>query len=171
MSLRDIERASIRAFLTDHAELFGTRRVLDYGAGNQPYRQLIEDAGGTYTAYDDPSFPGAVTGSENACLDMRTKIPERFDVIVSTQCCQYMDEPEDEFNKMRVLLHPWGWLLMTGPINWPWRERDDRRRYTPTEVTDMLHRAGFSRVQVDVRASVKFEGEEWAIGWQAVARP
>lgn len=168
MSLRDIERASIRAFLTDHAELFGTRRVLDYGAGNQPYRQLIEDAGGIYFGYDSQTFPGAVAGIPEDC----SRIPKgEFDVIVCTQVVQYQDEPLTDMRLMRYSLTDDGWLLMTGPINWPWRERDDRRRYTPTEVTDMLHRAGFTRVQVDVRASVKFEGEEWAIGWQAVARP
>lgn len=171
MSLRDIERASIRAFLTEHAELFGTRRVLDYGCGRMPYRQLIEDAGGIYFGADMPDLPGSVVVDESSVVSLASLDGEKFDVIVCTQVLQYVNDPWEETYDMRTRLTPDGWLLMTGPINWPWIESDDRHRHTPTGVTAMLHAAGFSRVQVDVRASVKFEGEEWAIGWQAVARP
>lgn len=170
MSLRDIERASIRAFLTDHAELFGTRRVLDYGAGNQPYREIVEKAGGDYNAYDRSTYGGSL--GVDVGLDYPLRPEESlWEVIICTQVLQYAVDPAALLREIRACLPSDGTLLMTGPTSWPIVEADDLWRFTPAGIGKLLYKAGYRYWGVSERAHVDFQGERWCIGWQAVARP
>lgn len=162
-ALRDIERASIRQFLTDHQHLL-TGRVLDYGSGKQPYRDIVESAGGKYVPYDMTDFPGSVAEND------RKLIWGNYDAIIASQCVQYMTELPSELEMMHALLrHRQGVLLMTGPTNWPIVEQDDLWRMTPSGVRLLLQEIGFSNIDVCERAHVDFQGERWCIGWQATA--
>ncbi len=168
MSVRDLERESIRLFLHEHGHLFKGARVLDYGCGSAPYRGLIESAGGIYTGYDSPSHGGHVIGETTVGIEYVAT--HEYDVIVATQVLQYVSCPEDELSFVRTRIPDDGVLLMTGPTNWPVVERDDLWRFTPAGVEALLYRTRFSRVSVMERAHVRFEGERWPIGWKAVAR-
>lgn len=172
MSLRDIERESIRGFLEDHANAgtFSGQLVLDYGAGKSPYRALIKDGGGDYLSYDSPEYGGYV-GDGGSDVDLGYVESHSFDVIVTTQTWQYMGDPLNEMRFLRSRLHEWGVLLATVPGCWPWIEKDDLWRFTLSGVERLLKNAGFSRVSAQERAHVNFEGERWPIGWQATARP
>lgn len=162
MSIRKLEHESIEAFLRESDKLHG--QVLDFGAGKQPYRELIEATGAAYTPYDDPRFP-ASTALE------KTPYPVgEFDTVVCTQVIQYASDPLDMLAYIRGFLRHEGWLLMTGPTNWPVVEVDDKWRFTTTGVVTLLHRAGFTDSLVEPRAATHFGGEIWSLGWQATAR-
>jgi len=163
MSLRRIERESIVLFLTRNRDRIHGR-VLDYGAGKQPYRPLIEATGAEYTPFDDPRFPGS-TAEETSGWPVG-----EFDTVVCTQVLQYVDSPRATLDAIRYLLAAGGWLLMTGPTNWPIVEQTDLRRFTPSGMLRLLQRQGFRDVVVTERAHVTFENERWALGWQAIAR-
>jgi hypothetical protein len=171
MSLRDIERESIRLFLESHARqyVFTGKNVLDYGCGSSPYRAIIEAGGGIYTGHDSPEYGGHVVGETTVGIEHVAT--HEYDVVVATQILQYVSEPEEELSFLRTRLPDDGVLLMTGPTNWPVIERDDLWRFTPAGIEALLYRARFSRVSVEERAHVNFEGERWPIGWQATARP
>ena len=103
MNLRDRDRASIHAYLLENSDLL-TGRVLDFGAGRQPYRDVIEGAGGEYVPYDRTAFPGS-------CAEADSPDPVGvFDAVVVTQVVQYLLAPVEEFRWMRSLVRPGGWL-------------------------------------------------------------
>lgn len=107
--LREEEARSIREFVqiaADEGYLSG--RVLDYGCGKQPYRDIVEAAGGTYFGFDRPQFPANVGAdflpegisfwdhSNNRPVDHATalftwtKTHGYFDTILCTQVLQYV---------------------------------------------------------------------------------
>ncbi len=173
--LRDLERASIRAFLAEWPEYLGGR-VLDYGCGKQPYRDLVA---GDYHAWDSPKFPGSVIDGQvpNAVIlpsPMESRLHpekgEKFDAVICTQVIQYVPNPEILIERLRLLLTKDGRLLLTGPTNWPVVEQDDLWRFTVSGVTKLLESADMEVELVHERASVDFQGERWPIGWAAIAK-
>lgn len=171
MSLRDRETETIARFLTFHADKLAGR-VLDLGCGHQPYRQLIEECGGTYFPFDRDDYPGTL--GVNVGL-FGTEGWRDFDAVVMTQVWQYMPigALQDLLYDMahdRGVLAPGGWLLATGPTNWPVVEHDDLWRFTPGGVLALLAEAGFLLIQVEPRHLVIAEGEKWLCGWGVAAR-
>ena len=163
MSLRDIEADSIRSFVQDCADqglLSG--RVLDFGCGKMPYREIVEKAGGDYVPYDRMHFPGSTAGMDLG--SDREHGP--FDAILCTQVIQYHPFPLLFLRS----LPEFDVLLLTGPTNWPVVEGDDLGRLTASGADRLLKEAGFTDVDVRYRAWVQFEHESWPLGWQAVAK-
>lgn len=165
MTLREIEMESIRRFLENNSDRISDH-VVDIGCGKQPYRDLIEKAGGVYFGLDDPSHPGSVVSSPIGTFPL----PGSCGTVVCTQVIQYVDDPLVFIDGLKRWLRPGGWILMTGPTNWPVVELEDKWRFTPTGVVQLLEESGFSRFEVSDRASVSFEREKWILGWQAVAQ-
>lgn len=175
MSIRDLEVLSIRGFLESNSGLL-TGDVLDFGCGSQPYRDVVERAGGSYHGYDSNSNPGStvIPGLE----DMVSYPDEKqWDAIVCTQVIQYAWWRSGDLScEMGFLfsfaewLKGGGWLLITGPTNWPVVETEDKYRFTASGIEEELREAGFSEVEVSYRSEVKFEGEKWPLGWKAKAR-
>lgn len=174
MALRDVERHSTRAFLEDSVAMFDGRKVLDYGCGSQPYRSLIEGAGGAYTAFDSTGFPAHVAGP----LDTLSAVPTfdadamahiRYDVVVCTQVIQYVDPPEILLRKIAEHVADGGTLLLTGPTNWPIVETSDLWRFTVAGITSLLKKAGWRTSYAATRGLVRFEGEDWPLGFEAIA--
>lgn len=175
MSLRELERASIRKFLEDHADMFAWKRVLDFGCGAQPYRDMIVEAGAIYEWWDDPSNPGYValpeTEKHNGWVPEPWTVREGWDVIVCTQVIQFVPDLLVLFETFRSMLSDDGVLMLTGPTNWPVVEAGDLHRFTKNGALRLLEAAGFGSVEIDYRERVKLEGETWELGWWALARP
>ncbi len=175
MSLRDIERESIRAFVQDCADKgYLSGKVCDFGAGRMPYRPIIEAAGGEYVPYDRHENPGSCAQTDLG-PDVYMQYAE-YDAVLMTQVWQYI-EPDVlqamlcDIGYCGSFLKCDGVFLATGPTNWPRVEWEDRWRQTPSGVEGILKKAGFREVEVGERAHVRFENEEWPLGWYAVARP
>lgn len=173
MSLRDIERASIEDFLTGvslHGLFRGT--VLDYGAGKQPYRSIVEAAGATYRPYDRIDFPASVvtTSVGDDFPLVPVGVEPLWDVILCTQVLQYVPRPHEVLNGFWWSLKPGGHVVLTAPTNWPVVERDDRQRFTLDGLLRMLDEAGFVDVEGEYRARVTFEGENWTLGVGVIGR-
>lgn len=166
--IRDSERNSIRAFLASHHDYFAGARVLDYGCGRQPYRGIIERAGGEYHGYDSPAFPASVAPTDTTGDEWPAG---PWDVIVCTQVVQYVADVATLLAGFRfALADTHGILLMTGPTNWPVVEAEDLHRFTLAGITRLLRAAGFSEVAGDYRTSVRHSGETWDLGWEIVAQ-
>ena len=60
--LLTLERESLTAFVQSCSHLMAGR-VLDYGCGKQPYRHVVEAAGGEYVPFDRRDLPGGTGGN------------------------------------------------------------------------------------------------------------
>lgn len=166
--LRAIERASIRAFLEAHPRLL-KRRVLDYGCGAEPYRDVVEAAGGTYEGFDREAFPANVSRAD---VGPASPLDDRWDAIVCTQVLQYVPDPADLLRSLRAAL--WGrdgHLLLTYPTTWPQVEAADLYRFTRAGVELLLATAGFDVVWHQSRFAFGPRDFELSLGGAVVARP
>ena len=165
--IRQLERASIRAFIETSADHLAGR-VLDIGCGLQPYRDIVEAVGGEYVGYDRVEFPGNVSG-ENIGPDPASL--RDFDAVLMNQVLQYAEEPLDLLLACGAVLRHGGVLVTTGPTNWPEVEGDDLFRYTMAGIEKLLRWAGFDIVRLERRATVEVgPGFTISLGWGAVAR-
>lgn len=190
MTLRDIERDSIRAFVQSAADDgYLSGRVLDYGCGKQPYRDIVEAAGAEYVGYDHESFPAKVG---DFSVDTDPTHSERFDAVLCTQVVQYIPLYRDErytpdsslpviLDRLRSVLRLGtfdqrenGHLVLTYPTNWPEVEPEDLHRFTKAGMERLLTEAGFEVVKHELRAEVLFGFERdsvrVALGYGVVAR-
>jgi len=178
MNLRDYERESIRAFV-GHAGANGylSGRVLDFGCGQQPYRDLVAAAGGEYIPFDRAHFPGNVSGED---VGGEPWPYTDYDTILCTQVIQYVDYPADILRAFKLRGKV---LVMTYPTTWAEVEAADRWRFTKAGMTWMLEQAGFAILLHERRGTLydaRFPAgrekritalsDEFAIGYGVVAR-
>lgn len=85
-------------------------RILDYGCGDRPYRELFPETC-VYSGADLPGNPNA-----DWTIDAAGKIPvpdESFDLIFSTQVLEHVDDPAAYLLECHRMLRPDGKLLLT----------------------------------------------------------
>lgn len=163
--LSRLENASIQAFVESCSELFGGK-VLDYGCGKQPYREVIEGAGGDYFAYDRKEWTG---GSGGNIGEHPAAASPPFDVVLCTQSIQYWDHPGVELERVHSYLRSGGYLVMTGPGCWP--QIGDYWRFTEKGIEFLLQDKGFVVDRLEGRGDIPgFEGFSLSLGWGVVAR-
>lgn len=163
--LRDMERASIARFVASCSYALGGH-VLDLGCGQQPYRHIIEDAGGVYQGYDRADYPGTVVLTNVG--DEPT--PFTYDAVVCTQVVQYIPDPLIFLRGVRDLLNVNGHLILTWPTNWPEVEPEDLHRFTAMGMRRLLGLAGFIILRLEPRAHFVRGGDTFTLGYGAVAR-
>jgi SAM-dependent methyltransferase len=133
--------------IRDFVEEFRTDaplQILDYGAGNSPYRSLFPHA--DYRRADCMDYPG---------LDYRTdadgRVTEKsgmFDLVLSTQVAEHLANPSVYFSEACRLLKPGGRLLVT--THGVWEDHGapfDFQRWTAVGLARDLRHAGFADVQ------------------------
>lgn len=162
-TVREAERASIRAFL-EHQGEYITGDVLDYGCGQQPYRELIMRTARDYTGYDRVRFPANVSGRDTGELH-----DEGYDAIVCTQIAQYWPDPKRALQYMASLLVYGGHLVMTYPTTWAEVEQADLWRYTAAGMEALLTGAGMEVRVHERRAEINLGGFVLPIGYGVVA--
>lgn len=180
MNLRDYERQTIRDFVETAAEEgLLSNSVLDLGAGQQPYRDIVERMGGDYVPFDAPGYPGSVTKIDTT----GEAFGRLFATVLCTQVIQYQQDPLTFLTNIRARIAGAGHLVMTYPTNWPEVEEADRFRFTKAGMRTLLTDAGFQIVRHEKRGSIwdgRMElarekrmtatGEEFVLGYGVVAR-
>lgn len=148
--IRQIERASIRAFMEKHRSYL-KGRVMDFGAGQQPYKDLVD---GEYVPYEkDEPLPGGY-----------------FDAVMCNQVLQYVVDPLHALQwGIRAALRVGGALLLTYPTNWDEVEQTDLWRFTEVGMARMLQNAGFTVVAQERRAEVAIGNFKFPLGYGVVA--
>lgn len=159
-TIRDLERSSIRAFVERHRDKL-RGRVLDFGCGTQPYRDLVD---GEYVPYDAGLSGYAKVGDESL-LGYR-----KYDAALVTQVSQYNAYQHGFFLEIHDYLCEGGWLVLTGPTNWAEVEPIDMVRLTRAGIWQALESAGFGNIHVEQRASLNLDGFELSLGYGAVAQ-
>lgn len=165
-TVRSLERESIRAFVESCAPLL-TGRVLDYGCGKQPYRDVVEQAGGEYVPYDRADFPANVSGED---LGDDRVFHRDFDAVLCTQVAQYWPTPENQLRWLNDSVAAGGWLVMTFPTNWDEVETADLFRYTAQGMGHLLSLSGWTVERMERRAEITLGGFRFPLGYGVVAR-
>lgn len=149
-TVRALERSSIRAFMEKNREyLFG--KVLDFGAGKQPYRDLVA---GDYVPFE---------------LGDRQSGP--FDAIMCNQVLQYIEWPLDQMRQFAELLRERrGHLVLTYPTNWDEVEASDYWRFTKAGMERLLQLAEFDVIKHERRAEINLNGFRFPLGYGVIAR-
>lgn len=162
--MRIAERASIKQFIAANSDLLDGD-VLDYGCGKQPYRKLVL---GDYVGYDRYSLPGNVAAEYGP----DGVLEQRWDAIICTQVIQYHRNPTLLIGHLYAALRLDGWLLLTGPTNWPEVEDDDLWRITASGIELLLQQPSnpFRSVSVAPRHYITINDIALSVGWAARAQ-
>ena len=167
-TIREAERGSIRDFIAFAGEhgVFEQRMVLDVGCGQQPYRDVVEKAGGLYFGYDHPEFPTSVVQEAVGDQELLTR---RWGAVMTTQVIQCQPQPEAFLRLLHSILEPGGALVITWSSCWDELEPEDHWRFTRTGGLELLRRAGFARAIGQRRAEVELGGFRFCLGHGAIA--
>ncbi len=146
-SIRAVERKSIRDFLEEHRRYL-RGRVLDFGAGEQPYKDLV---GGEYLPFEK--------GEE---------LPRGpFDAILMNQVAQYLPDP---IGTLSGLAKMGRYLVMTYPTNWYEVENNDWWRFTKVGMERILKESGYEVVMHEPRCFIEFDNFTMTIGYGVIAK-
>ncbi len=162
--IRRIERWSIREFMCENASHL-TGNVLDYGAGEKPYKYLVR---GTYMAWRPNAKMGSV--DEDLMQDPAACGSATFDAIMCNQVLQYVPSPQDTLALFNRLLKRDKPLVLTFATNWDEVEESDMWRFTMSGMSTMLSRAGFTDIRHTRRAQVTHDLFKFPLGYGVVAR-
>ncbi len=146
-SVRLMENDSIRIFVKKYQEYL-QGKVLDFGSGTEPYRDLVS---GTYVPYEKgDSFPDG-----------------NFSAVLMNQVVQYLDDPQETFTKLAKIGE---YLVMTYPTHWEEVEKGDLCRFTKAGMEKILIDSGYEILHHEPRWTFTFTNFELVGGYGVVAR-
>lgn len=138
---------AVRSFLP---LLHGT--VVDLGSGNMPYKPLVvsQPLVKRYLAVDwrQTSIYHTVPDIywDGKTLPMESN---SVDCIMMTEVLEHLSQPVAVLKEVHRVLKPAGLLMGTTPFVWPLHEvPNDRQRFTPLGVADLLAQADFVSAEV-----------------------
>ena len=115
--------------------------VLDIGGGVQPYRTLLP--GARYVALDLRLTPLVHVIASAARIPFSD---ERFDLVLCTQMLEYASDPGHVLSEIHRVLKPGGRLLLSTPAIFPQDAAEDRWRFLPAGVRQLL--SAFAEVEL-----------------------
>jgi SAM-dependent methyltransferase len=121
--------------------------VLDVGGRIQPYRSLLPQ-GSPYFAVDLRATPLV------NCIAQAERLPflnDRFDLVLCTQMLEYAPEPACVISEIYRVLRRGGTLLLSVPTVFPRDADEDRWRFLPGAIRDLL--SNFVTVEVIAEGS------------------
>lgn len=126
-------------WLAENADKVGGR-ILDLGAGNQPYRVWYEPLTTSQLAVDVTPSEGLDVLSMSAPLPFQAEV---FDTVLCTSVLEHTDDPEQTIAEITRTLRPGGHLLITVPFLYPTHEAPyDFWRVTHYGLRRILERHG-----------------------------
>jgi hypothetical protein len=106
--------------------------VLDYGAGREQYRSLVQDLGATYLRYE----PNRTIITDDRDLFKNSKNPHK--VILALDVVQHVENTYDFFLELEKLMSENTILILTYPFLFPVCDNHDYHRWTAEGITNLL---------------------------------
>jgi SAM-dependent methyltransferase len=152
--------AAIGEWLADVGDVF-TGRLLDAGAGNQPYREWYEPRVDQVVAVDAAPIEGL------SALAFANRLPFRdasFDTVLSTQVWEHVEDAGAAARETFRVLRPGGHLVVTVPFFYPTHEAPyDFARFTRYGLTAVLRNAGFEVERIDAQGGPLLLGSHMGV--------
>ncbi|WP_417377426.1 class I SAM-dependent methyltransferase [Gimesia maris] len=148
---RYVVRTAILDSLTRHLGQF-SGRFLDVGAGNQPYRELLQSKQTQVSEYvpldlhDNWNYKDA----DNTWDGVTMPFPDNsFDSAMATEVLEHCPNPEVTLSEVSRVLKPGGFFFFTVPFVWPLHDcPHDEYRYTPWSLERHFANSGFTDVRL-----------------------
>jgi SAM-dependent methyltransferase len=133
-------KSFLEATLRDRVKV-GTK-VADVGCGEQPFRSLIEELGGSYTGIDiaqnSAGTVEVVAGIESIPLP-----GDSFDLLVCSEVLEHVSDTSGAFAELARLCKTGGSIVVTTPFAYPLHEEpQDFVRLTPYQVRECARASG-----------------------------
>lgn len=145
---------SSRVWLRRENETFAKKvpagsRVLDAGAGSQPYRDLFAHC--TYEAADFEKVDKPYAQSTYVCDLGAIPVEDgRFDAVAFNQVMEHLPEPLRALKELHRVLKPGGRMICTAPLFYEEHEQPyDFYRYTQFGFRHLFESAGFKVERLD----------------------
>lgn len=117
-------------------------RVLELGCGSRPYESLVLSLGAVYEGADFPGNPHA-----DIVIESNGQVPVadgRYDVVLSAQVLEHVEDPAAYLAEARRLLRPGGWLLLSTHGIWIYHPCPlDLWRWTGAGLRRVVEQGGF----------------------------
>lgn len=139
-------RRELERYISENKESLRGTRVLDFGCGEMPYRELFEAV--EISEYLRADLPGQADGEIVIGPDGR--IPEygaSFDVVISLQVLEHVPDPSAYLAECRRLLKEGGLLILSTHGIWRYHPHPlDYWRWTAAGLKKTVADQGFSLV-------------------------
>ena len=144
----------------------GAAEVLDFGCGTGLLTEHLVTAGASVLAVDtSPGMLDALTVKIDrhgwTTVDTAAELPDhpaRFDLIVCSSVCAFLDDYPATVAELVARLEPGGLF-----VQWDWeRTGDDDHGLTRPEISDTLTAAGLAEVVVDTAFTIEVDGQAMA---------
>lgn len=124
-------------------------KVLDFGAGSQPYRPLLANCSSYVSLeYDTPQNRERKVASIFYDGQSIPVDDSSFDGLLSTQTLEHVPNPDIIVAEWARVLKEGGLLLVTMPFMWPEHEMPyDFQRYSTKGLRLLLEKSGFEIVE------------------------
>jgi SAM-dependent methyltransferase len=138
-----------RANETFAATVTAGSKVLDAGAGEQPYRPLFAHC--DYESADFELVDKPYAKSTYVCSLEAIPVEDgRFDAIIFNQVMEHLPQPLLVLHELRRVLKPGGKMICSAPLFYEEHEQPyDFYRYTQFAWRFMMKEAGFNIVSID----------------------
>lgn len=129
----------LRTALALHAK--PQSRVLDFGCGTMPYRQLVEEANGHYLGADF----GAGADVEITPEGNLAQASASTDIVLSVQVLEHVRDLDRYFSEIHRILQEDGTLILSTHGTWLYHPHpEDHRRWTRTGLLHEIESRGFT---------------------------
>lgn len=155
ISRADPERGIVDKFIQDIKVARPGELLLDAGAGNFRFRDLLKEKDYIYESQDfNQVFDQDSRGKHTYICDINN-IPvetHRFDVIVCTQVLEHLPDPLRAIQELSRILKPGGELFLTTNLLFPIHGAPyDFFRFTNFGLEYLCRESGFSKIEIVAR--------------------
>ncbi|CAN5347164.1 hypothetical protein BH10PAT1_BH10PAT1_6040 [soil metagenome] len=135
------------------------KKLIDIGAGNMPYRKLLETKLNQYVAVDHPKISRLYNPDNKPDIfaDITKKIPVKnntFDIAIMLEVLEYLENPSQTFSEIYRILKNGGILIFTTPFLYSLHDLPyDRNRFTETQIKSFLQSSNLKLKKVQTNGT------------------